>query len=117
MNLPTAARIEGVVLCRVGDDRLAVRAQEIVSFEMASPDALYAGARFHQGSTVPAEPRALRVEAGVLLVDSVEVLPEALPMMRVPPSLERGALIGFIEAMGLLWPVVSVERLLRGAPT
>ncbi len=117
MSLPTAARIEGVVLCRVGDDRLAVRAQDIVSFEMAAPDALYAGARFRGGSTMPPEPRALRVEAGVLLVDSVEVLPESVPMLRVPPALERGALIGFIEASGLLWPVVSIERLLRGSST
>lgn len=105
--------IEGLVLCRVGADRLAVRAQEISSFEVPHPGAWYAGEGFSPGAQAPAEARSLRHHGTALVVDTVEVHAERLPLLAVPAVLARawgGALAGFVETGGLLWPVLSLER-------
>lgn len=105
--------IEGLVLCRVGADRLAVRAREVTAFEVAPPGAPYAGTGFMAGSVAPVDARLLRHHHAVLAVDSVEVHPERLRLLPVPAVLCAawgGALAGFVEASGLLWPVLSLER-------
>jgi hypothetical protein len=105
--------IEGLVLCRVGDDRLAVRALEVNAFEPFDFAADYAGARFSSGATAPGDGKVLRHRDVRLAVDSVEVHAERVALLPVPPVLARvwgGALTGFVEAAGQLWPVVSLER-------
>lgn len=105
--------IEGLVLCRVGEDRLAVRAREVSAFDVPHEGALYAGEGFTPGARAPAEARLLRHHDTALVVDTVEVYPERLPLLAVPAVLSRawgGALAGFVEAGGLLWPVLSLER-------
>jgi hypothetical protein len=104
------------VLCRVGADRLAVRAAEVTAFEVPGPGAPYAGVGFGTGSVAPVEARLLRHHSAALVVDSVEVHPERLTLLAVPAVLVSawgGALAGFVEAGGLLWPVLSLERLAR----
>lgn len=110
---PGGAFIEGLVLCRVGDDRLAVPAREVTAFEAAEPNARYAGARFSPGAQPPAEARLLCNAQARLAVDSVQVHAERYAVLSVPPVLAGacgGALTGFVEAGGLLWPVVSLAR-------
>lgn len=110
---PGGEVIEGLVLCRVGGDRLAVCASEVAAFEAATSSAFYAGTRFTPDARAPEEARLLRHELVALVVDSVEVHAERYPLLAVPPALSSscgGALTGFVEAGGLLWPVVSLAR-------
>lgn len=115
MKTGGAEVIEGLVLCRVGPDRLAVRAQEITAFDVPHPQAPYAGAGFTPGALAPAEGKLLRHHAAEFVVDSVEVHADALTLLSVPAVLSAprpgqawgGALLGFVEAGGLLWPVFS----------
>ena len=106
--------VEGLVLCRVGVDRLAVRAREVTAFEVPRGNAPYAGADFTPGATAPADGKLLRHHDSSLVVDSVEVHSERLPLLAVPAVLRDStwgrALCGFVEAGGLLWPVLSLER-------
>lgn len=113
MTTAGAEVIEGLVLCRVGADRLAVRAREITAFEVPQPDAPYAGEGFTPGAIAPPDARLLRHHGTSMVVDSVEVHSERLPLLAVPVVLRAawgGALSGFVEAGGLLWPVLSFER-------
>ncbi len=109
--------IEGVVLCQVGAHRLAVRAGEVTSFADADGSAPYAGVGFDVTAVSPQHARLLRHHGAGLVVDSVEVNAERLRLMPVPPlltSLWGGALAGFIEVSGHLWPLVSLARLTAG---
>lgn len=111
---PTRNLIEGLVLCRVGADRLAVRASEVTAFELPTPGARYAGTGFTPGVLAPLESKQLRHHGAALVVDSVEVHSERLSLLPVPAVLTAvwgGALAGFVEAGGLLWPLLSLERL------
>jgi hypothetical protein len=118
------AVIEGLVLCRVGVDRLAVSAHEVTAFELAPEGAPYAGRAFRQAAPAAAdEPglirKLLRHHDASLAVDSVEVQSERLPLLAVPEVLKAawgGALTGFVETQGQLWPVVSLERMTRSEP-
>lgn len=127
MKTVPAAMIEGLVLCRVGADRFAVQAGEITAFDVPHPSAPYAGAGFTPGSVAPADGKLLRHHQAELVVDSVEVHSERLPLLAVPAVLAAprpgqtwgGALAGFVEAGGLLWPVFSLARYAaapQGAP-
>ncbi len=111
--------IEGLVLCRVGADRLAVRAHEVTSFDVPHPHAPYAGVGFEPGAVAPADGKLLRHHDTSLVVDSVEVHAERLKLLAVPPVLREawgGALSGFVEAGGVLWPVLSLARFAAHAP-
>lgn len=110
--------IEGLVLCRVGPDRLALRARDVTAFEVPQGSAPYAGTDFTPGAQAPSDARLLRYHDTSMVVDSVEVHSERLTLLAVPTVLRQaawgGALCGFVEAGGLLWPVLSFER--RSAP-
>lgn len=106
--------IEGLVLCRVGADRLAVRAQEVTAFEAAAEGALYAGVGFQADARPPPDAKLIRHRTSAVVVDAVEVHAERLKLLAVPEVLRRawgGALAGFVETGGVLWPVLSLERL------
>jgi hypothetical protein len=112
--------IEGVVLCRVGGDRLAVRAHEVVSFEVAAPGSPYAGTGFDAGARAPSDAKLLRTPTGSVAVDSLEVSTERvrlLPVPRIVSATWGGALAGFVETAGALWPVVSLTRLTAEHPS
>ncbi len=117
--MTTSEVIEGLVLCRVGVDRLAVRALEVTSFDLPHPNALYAGVGFSAGALAPVDGKLLRHHDTSLVVDSVEVHAERLTVLAVPPVLRLawgGALSGFVETGGLLWPVLSLERFAAQSP-
>ena len=118
MTTEGAEVIEGLVLCRVGADRLAIRAHEITAFELAHGGSRYAGEGFSAGAIAPADAKLLRHHDMGLVVDSVEVHSERLQLLAVPTVLRvdarkawGAALAGFVEAGGLLWPVLSLARL------
>lgn len=105
--------LEGVVLCHAGVHRLAVRAREVTDFGAFDAAAPYAGTGFDPSAVAPQTARVLRHHGRALAVDSVEVHAEPLQVLRTPAVLERvwgGALAGFVEIAGRLWPLVSLER-------
>ena len=106
--------IEGVVLCHVAGHRLAVRAQEISSFDDGDRHSPYAGVGFDSSAVAPEGSRLLRHHGSGLVVDSVEVHAERFSLLPVPRVLVNawgGALAGFIEVAGQLWPLIALERL------
>lgn len=111
----SAAAIAGVVLCRVGEARLAADCAEIDAIVESSGDGLSAALAFGAGGDP--RPRALQVRGRLLGVDSVDVVETpGLLVLSVPPLLQSaagGAMTGFIEWSGALWPLVSVGRLLE----
>jgi hypothetical protein len=106
--------LDGVALCRVGDARLAFPCAEIDAIAPASPEALDAAVAF--GARLAGEGRALAHQGRLLKVDSVDVLATtALPVLPVPlaaAGTAGGALEGFVQLAGVLWPLVSVRGLL-----
>lgn len=110
----TPETLEGVVLCRAGAHRLAVRAREVTDFGAFDAAAPYAGAGFDAHAVAPESARVLRHHGRALAVDSVEVHAEPLQVLRTPAVLAQawgGALCGFVEIAGKLWPLISLERL------
>ncbi len=110
---PGGANVEGVVLCLAGGHRLAALAREVVAIEAPDGEAPWAGVGFDSTATPAAEGRLLRHATGGLVVDSLEVHGEPLALLPVPPALAdaRATLLGFVEAAGHLWPVVSLPAL------
>ena len=105
-----ATRLEGVVLCRVGDARLAIAARDVVAFAAAAPEVVYAGRAFGLGPG-DAEPKAVRSAHASVSVDSIEVTSDALAVLPVPGVLRRLDLHGFVETRGALWPLVGLDGL------
>jgi hypothetical protein len=106
--------IEGLVLCRVQGERLAVRAAEVDSLEAATAGSAYAAAGFGSAARPPDDARALRHGSLSLAVDSLEVFAQPVASLAVPDALRAawgGALDCFVECDGALWPVVSLRRL------
>lgn len=113
--------VEGVVLCRVGANRLAVLAGEVAAVELPGDAAPYAGRLFDAAARTPADARLLRHETSALVVDALEIHAERVALFPVPGVLARGvggALRGFVQVADALWPVVSLPALVAhlGAP-
>jgi hypothetical protein len=109
-------QIEGVVLCRVGSNRLGVLASDVGALESPEETAEYAGVAFGMPRGWPDSARQLRSDSGMLIVDSVEVSSESLSMFAVPSVISSscgGALRGFVSITGLLWPIVHLGAFSR----
>jgi hypothetical protein len=110
----TAAVVDGVVLCRVGGARLAVPCDEVDAIADADAEALDPGRAF--GEVRGAVGRAVQSAGQLLRVDSVDVVAtpglSVLPVPLVLTGVVGGALVGFIELSGQLWPLVSARGLL-----
>ncbi|MDX2011364.1 MAG: hypothetical protein SFW67_14280 [Myxococcaceae bacterium] len=108
------AAVDGVVLCRVGGARLAVPCDEIDAIAEADGELVDPSVAF--GEVLAPVGRALQAAGQLLRVDSVDVV--ASPGLAVLPTplalggLIGGALLGFVELSGQLWPLVSVRGLL-----
>lgn len=107
-------QLSGVLLCQVGDRRLAVPAHEITAIEprpLPGRDSAYARRAF---GLPDLDGRVVITAAGqALVVDSLEVLQAAVALLPPPPSVQVGcahSIEGFIEARDQLWPVVTVPR-------
>ncbi len=102
---------EGLVLCRVGDHRLAFPAAQVVQISdwaLGDPPTPHARAAFFLPS---AGGRRLEDGVGGLVVDSLEVATESKALLPVPAMLVGsvgGSLRGFVLLSGKLCPVLAV---------
>lgn len=109
-------RLEGVVLCRVGEHRLAFAASGVRSIgePREVPKACHARDLFELARV---EGRLLQEDSEALVVDSVEIAQEPQLLRPVPLPLRAiagGSLLGFVE-LGELWPLFSLRALARFA--
>lgn len=112
----SSRRVDGVVLCRVGPDRLAVACDDVDGIVEAEGPSLDVAAAF-SGTAVGGEGRALLCAGQLLRVDSTDVVAtpglQVLPVPGAVGGAAGGALFGFVELGGALWPLVSAFELLR----
>ncbi len=106
-----STQLEGMVLCRVGEHRLAFPASDVSQIsDWAIGDAALPHARA-AFSLPPSAGRCVEDGQGGLIVDSLEIATDPLPMLEVPAMLvgaAGGALRGFIVLSGELCPVLAV---------
>lgn len=111
--------LEGIVLCWVGAERLAIEARGIARIVEADASAPWGGAAFDPAPPRPAQARGLEVGDARVAVERIDVVTDPCPVFAVPPACgARAGLVGFVEARGELWPLVELEGLSRfvGAP-
>lgn len=105
-----------MVICRVGEHRLAFPAEGVVMISEWSPGDAAAPHARSAFALSPAPGRRLEGDQGTLVVDSLEIAAERFSMLAVPPMLQGaigGALLGFIVLAGGLCPVLSVSGFAR----
>lgn len=108
-----AAEIEGLVVCKVGDERLAFAAASvghITDWAVGDVPVPHARAAF---ALPPANGRRIEDRAATLVVDSLEVSSDPVSLMPVPTMLVGavgGALRGFALLAGQLYPVLGVAE-------
>jgi hypothetical protein len=109
-------RVDGLVLARVGEHRLAFPATAITVVErwkggplqVAHARALYA--------LEPGPGRLLLADTDGIVVDSLEIFRDSAKVAAVPRVLHRalsGALLGFVTIGQELWPLLDVATLSR----
>ncbi|MBX7101082.1 MAG: protein CrdC [Myxococcaceae bacterium] len=112
----SAVTVTGVLLCRVGAEQLAFDANQvghIGAWEPGGQPTAHARSLFLMPS---AAGKQLTSEAESLVVDSLEVHAEPLPRLPVPlalASVTGGALLGFVQVAGVLWPLYGLAALAR----
>lgn len=108
------ASVDGVVLCVVSGARLAVSADQVDAIAPADGQVWDAGLAFG----TPSDPagRALQCLGRLIRFDSIDVVAtvglEVLPVPAALVNTAHGALTGFVELSGTLWPLVALDRLL-----
>jgi hypothetical protein len=111
----SAPVVDGVVLCRVGGARLALSCHEVEHVAELPQGPIELAVAF--GEPAPAEGRALCAAGRFLRVESVDVLATpGLAVLPVPAALSGlagGALTGFVELAGQLWPLASARGLVE----
>ena len=108
--------VDGLVVCRVGDFRLAFPVTTVVrisEWAVGDAPAVHARTAF---SLPPGAGRLVEEPTGRLVVDSLELATDSLKLLPVPAMLlgqVGGALRGFVELAGALCPVLSVGEFSR----
>ncbi|MBX7102279.1 MAG: hypothetical protein K1X89_31475, partial [Myxococcaceae bacterium] len=111
-----AVTLTGVLLCKVGVEQLAFDAHQvghIGSWEPGGAPTAHARSLFLMPA---AAGKQLASESESLVVDSLEVHAEPLPRLPVPlalASVTGGALLGFVQVAGALWPLYGLDALAR----
>ena len=107
-------QLGGVVLCRVGQHRLAFPAQQVVTIEAYESSGQHYPLA-HRAYALPSVQtgRALMGEAGdAVVVDALEVHQETLRLLPAPllmRSAVGGSLQGFARVQEHLWPVLRLS--------
>ncbi len=105
----------GVVLCKVGAAGLAVAAEQVDAIAPNEDEAI--DARLAYGFEQSLEGRAVQCRGRLLRVDSVDVVAtENVRVLPVPLAIAQaasGAITGFVELRGALWPLVDVPQLVE----
>jgi hypothetical protein len=106
------SRITGTLLCRAGEGRVAFAAQEVASIESAETFGARAGSACQAFDEASCFERILVAATGEAVgVNALEIDAEPQSVLAPPALLQRmagGSLKGFIQARGLLWPVMSL---------
>jgi hypothetical protein len=110
-------RMAGVLLCRVGNGRLAFAAQEVDTIASAPAAGAPACSARQAFGESPGATRLLLAPSGEAVgVDMLEIEAESHPLLPVPVLLRPmagGCLRGFIQVRGALWPLVGLPELYR----
>jgi hypothetical protein len=110
--MTAGGRIAGMLLCRSGRSRVAFAAREVATIELPRDVVRPVGAaRQAFGEPAGAE-RILVADSGEAVgVDALEIDAEPMELLPTPAVLEGlvgGSLRGFVQARGVLWPLMSL---------
>lgn len=110
-------QLEGLVLCKAGEFRFASSAVAVSKVRQLEPGEDLPRAVVAWGEAIPfGSGRVLEEDGQGLVIDSLEVVPDRVAMLPVPAILlgaVGGALRGFVQVGGALWPLLSVRALAR----
>lgn len=110
-------RMAGVLLCQVGQGRLAFAAQEVATITSAPGSRAPECSASRAFGEPPGATRLLLAPGGEAVgVDMLEIESESHPLLPVPPllrSVAGGCLRGFLQVRGVLWPLVGLAELYR----
>jgi hypothetical protein len=105
-------RIDGMLLCRSGENRVAFAAQEVATIELPQDMVRPVGAARRAFGEPEGAERILVADSGEAVgVDTLEIDAESLELLPVPALLSGvvgGSLRGFVQARGALWPLMSL---------
>ncbi|QRN94533.1 protein CrdC [Archangium violaceum] len=108
------SRITGMLLCRAGADRVAFRAHEVATIESPSTFGGTTGSACQGFGQCAGAERILVAATGESVgVDALEIDAEPLVLLPAPAVLGRvagGSLRGFVQAHGMLWPLMSLAE-------
>jgi hypothetical protein len=109
----TGSRIAGMLLCQAGAERVAFSAHEVATIESPSTFGGYAGSarQAYEGGDARAERILVSATGEAVGVDTLEIDAESLSVLPAPALLGRvagGSLRGFVQARGMLWPLMSL---------
>jgi hypothetical protein len=106
------SRITGMLLCQAGAERVAFAAYEVDTIESPTTFGGLAGsARQAFGEPARAERILVAATGEAVGVDALEIDAEPLVVLPAPGVLCRvagGSLLGFVQARGALWPLMSL---------
>lgn len=109
-------RVEGLVLARVAEHRLAFLASAVSVVEPWRAGPWPVTHARHLFGLPPAPGRVLMADTQAVVVDSLEIFREPVTVVPVPKVLKHalsGALLGFVTIVNELWPLLDVSALAR----
>ncbi len=108
------SHITGMLLCQAGSGRVAFRAHEVATIESPSTFGGTPGSACQGFGQSAGSGRILVAATGESVgVDALEIDSEPLVLLPAPAVLCRvagGSLRGFVQARGLLWPLMSLAE-------
>ncbi len=110
-----ASAVSGVLLCRVGEHRLAFPAQDVATVEPRGSEAFPVARR---AFGLPDQAGRVLIANGgeAVMVDRLEVFQGQLPVLALPPAMRGQAgssLAGFVLAREQLWPLLRLAAFSR----
>lgn len=107
-------QVDGLVLARVGEHRLAFPAESVIVIERWVPGPLPVAHVRKLFALEPAPGRLILGETHALVVDALEIFRESATVAPVPGILRSAlpkALLGFVTVTGELLPLLDVAAL------
>jgi hypothetical protein len=109
------AAVDGLVLCTAGGARVAVSTDEVDTISAVEGRTWDAALAFGLVAG-EGEGRALQVLGRLIRFDSIDVLAtpglEVMPAPLLVVNAAHGAIRGFVNVAGALWPLITLDRFL-----